>query len=101
MSNSCSDNAKSLFVGLALGFVAGALTALFLTTKTGEELREEVKTAIGDIRKKVEEKAGKVKDITKEKYSEIINSVVSSYHKVRDLTEKEIELIKKVIAESR
>jgi len=101
MSNNESGTIKVAFIGFALGFIAGAVTALFLTTKTGEELRADIKRIAKDIGSKVEEKASRIKNITGEKYSEIINSVVSSYKKIKDLTEKEIEFIKKVIAEQK
>jgi len=101
----CDDNgsatAKSAFIGFAMGFVAGAVTALFLTTKTGEELRADIKRIAKDIGNKVEEKASGVKNLTKEKYSEIINNVISNYKKIKDLTEKEIEFIKKVVTEQK
>ncbi len=101
----CDDNgsatAKSAFIGFTLGFVAGAVTALFLTTKTGEELRADIKRIAKDIGNKVEEKASGVKNLTKEKYSEIINNVISNYKKIKDLTEKEIEFIKKVVTEQK
>lgn len=92
---------KGVFIGFTLGFVAGAVTALFLTTKTGEELRADIKRITKDIGNKVEEKASRIKNITREKYNEIVNSVVSNYEKIKDLTEKEIEFIKKVIAEQK
>jgi len=101
MCNSGSGTAKCVFIGFALGFVAGAVTALFLTTKTGEELRADIKRIAKDIGNKVEEKASRIKNITNEKYNEIVNSVVSNYKKIKDLTEKEIEFIKKVITEQK
>jgi len=101
MSNSGSGIAKGVFIGFALGFVAGAVTALFLTTKTGEELRADIKRIAKDIGSKVEGEASRIKNITREKYNEIVNSVVSNYKKVKDLTEKEIEFIKKVIVEQK
>ena len=101
MGNSESGTAKGIFIGFAVGFVAGALTALFLTTKTGEELRADIKRIAIDIANKVEDKAKRIRNITKEKYNEVTNSVISSYKKVKDLTEKEIEFIKRVIAEQK
>ena len=92
---------RGLFVGMAIGLVVGAVTALFLTTKTGEELRSDIRKLALEIRGKVEEKASKVKNISKEKYSEIMESVLANYHKVKDLTEKEIELIRKVVSEQK
>lgn len=104
MSNNMDNSPGSIrsgFIGFALGFVMGAITALFLTTKTGEELRADIKRIATDIRDKVEKEAGKIKDITKEKYAEILNNVVENYKKIKDLTEKEINFIKKVILEQK
>jgi gas vesicle protein len=84
-------------IGFAVGFVVGAVAALFLTTKTGEELRGELKKVALDLKKKVEERAGKIKNLTKERYTEIIDSVIANYKKVKELTEKEIDLIKDII----
>jgi gas vesicle protein len=101
MGNNDSGAAKGLFIGLTLGFVAGALTALFLTPKTGEELRTDIRRITKDVANKVEEKAKRIRNITKEKYNEVLNNVIESYKKVKDLTDKEIEFIKKVVAEQK
>jgi gas vesicle protein len=101
MGNNDSGAAKGIFIGFTIGFVAGALTALFLTTKTGEELRADIKRIAVDVANKVEDKAKRIRNITREKYNEILNSVISSYKKVKDLTEKEIEFIKRVVAEQK
>ncbi len=87
------------FIGFILGAAVGAIAALFLTTKTGKQLREELKNTILEMQKKVEEKASKIKNITKEKYEEIVNSVIDFYNKAKNFTEKEIELIKKILLE--
>ena len=100
-SSNCSSALKCGIIGFVIGAAAGAVAALFLTTKTGEELRTDIKRAVLDISEKVEEKAEKIKNMTKEKYSEIINSVTESYNKAKDFTEKEIEIIKKVILEQK
>jgi len=101
MGDNDSGTIKGLFVGIAVGFVAGAVAALFLTTKTGEELRSDIKRLAIEIRDKVDEKANKVKNISKDKYSEIIESVLASYKKVKDFTEKEIDLIRKIVSEQK
>lgn len=101
----CADasNGSSAFkyglIGFAIGAAVGALAALFLTTKTGEELRAEVKKVVLDLRDKVEERAKKIKNITQEKYREIVNNVVANYSKIKDFTEKEVELIKRILLE--
>lgn len=99
MNDGDSGIIKGLFIGLAAGFVAGAVTALFLTTRTGEELRSDIKRIAFEIKGKVEEKAGAIKNISREKYNEIVNNVVSGYKKMKDFTEKEIEMIKKMVME--
>ncbi len=101
MCNNDSGAAKGLFIGLTIGFVAGALTALFLTPKTGEELRADIRRITKDIAIKVEERAKRIRNITKERYNEVVNNVIESYKKVKDLTDKEIEFIKKVITEQK
>ncbi len=100
-SSSCSSGLRCGIIGFVIGLAAGAVAALFLTTKTGEELRTDIKRAVLDISEKVEEKADKVKNMTKETYSEIINSVMETYTKAKDFTEKEIEIIKKIILEQK
>ncbi|MCL5071813.1 MAG: YtxH domain-containing protein [Actinobacteria bacterium] len=96
-----SDNGfstiKGGIIGFSLGLIVGALAALFLTTKTGEELRSDVKRIAVEIKDKVEEKAGKIKDLTKDKYEDIVNTVIDNYKKVKDFTEKELNLIKELI----
>ncbi len=100
-SSCCSSGFKCGIIGFVIGFAAGAIAALLLTTKTGEELRTDIKRAVLDISEKVEEKADKIKNITKEKYFEILNGVMETYNKAKDFTEKEIEIIKKVILEEK
>lgn len=101
--NSCKgfSTIKGGIIGFGLGLIVGALTALFLATKTGEELRADVKRIAVEIRDQAEEKAGKIKDLTKDKYEDIVNAVIINYKKVRDFTEKEIDLIKEFIMEQK
>jgi len=101
MSNNDSNTLKGIFVGMAIGFVAGAVTAMFLTTKTGEELRADIRKAAIDVKNKAEAQAGKIKNLSREKYSEIVDNILDSYNKVRDFTEKEIELIRKIVTEQK
>jgi gas vesicle protein len=101
MSDNDSGTLKGLIVGMAIGFVAGAVTAMFLTTKTGEELRADIKRITTDVKNKAEEQAAKIKNLSKEKYAEIVDNILSSYNKVKDFTEKEIELIRKIVTEQK
>jgi gas vesicle protein len=101
-SNSCcSSSFKCGFIGFILGAAAGAVAAMFLTTKTGEEMKADVKKAIMDMKAKVEEKASKIKDMSKEKYEGIVDNVMSSYKKVREFTQKELDLIKEILMEQK
>ncbi|MCG9479329.1 MAG: YtxH domain-containing protein [Actinomycetia bacterium] len=102
MNNSHNDNgALTTFLGFMLGFAAGAVTAMLLTTKTGEELRSDIRKIATDIRDQVEDKTGKAKNLTKKKYEEIQNNVIANYKKIKQLTEKEVQFIKKLIAEQK
>ena len=101
--NSCKgfSTIKGGIIGFSLGLIVGALTALFLAKKTGEELRADVKRIAVEIKDQAEEKAGKIKDLTKDKYEDIVNAVITNYKKVRDFTEKELDLIKEFIMEQK
>ena len=101
MSDNDSGTLKGLFVGMAIGFVAGAVTAMFLTTKTGGELRADIKKIAIDVKTKAEDQAAKIKNLSKEKYTEIVNNILDSYNKVKDFTEKEIDLIRKIVTEQK
>ena len=101
MSDNDSGTLKGLFVGMAIGFVAGAITAMFLTTKTGEELRADIRKIAMEVKLKAEEQSSKIKNLSKEKYSEIVDNVLTNYNKVKDFTEKEIDLIRKIVTEQK
>ena len=92
---------KGIFFGLALGFAAGAITAMLLTTKTGEELRSDIRSIIVDIRGNVADKAANIKKLTKKKYEEIVDNAISNYKKIKELSEKEVDFIKKVLMDQR
>ena len=96
-SESGFSTIKGGIIGFSLGLIVGAVAALFLTTKTGEELRSDVKRIAVELKDKAEEKAGKIKDLTKEKCEDIVDTVITNYKKIKDITEKEIELIKEFI----
>ena len=103
----CGDSGNSLsafkygIIGFIIGAAVGAVAALFLTTRTGEELRTEIRKAVIDLRSRVEEKASKIKNLTREKYEEIVHNVVETYNRAKEFTEKEIELIKKILIEKK
>jgi gas vesicle protein len=99
--NNKTAGIKGTFIGFVIGFIAGGVTALLLTAKTGEELRSDIKRISKEVVDKVKEETDNVKNLTKEKYDSIVNNVISSYKKLKDLTEKEIEFIKKVIDEQK
>ncbi len=94
-----SESIKNVFIGFAVGFAAGAVTAMLLTTKTGEEMRAELRNAALDIKEQVEEKADKAKNLTKAKYEEIVSNAIKNYQKAKDFTQKEIDLIKEMLLE--
>jgi len=100
-NNNGAGMAKGIFWGFAAGFVAGAVTALLLTTKTGEELRGDIRKIAKEVVDKVEDNASRIRNITKNKYNEIVNNVISTYEKLKDLSAKEIEFIKQVIEEQK
>jgi len=96
-----NDSLKGAFIGFVIGFATGAVTAMLLTTKTGEELRSDIRKAMLDIREEVQDKADKAKNLTKKKYEDIVSNAIKNYKKVKELSQKEIDFIKKTLLEQK
>jgi gas vesicle protein len=83
-------SSKDFFFGAVLGALAGVLFA----PKSGKETREGAKTYYLEMKDQVLEEMGKVKDISRETYEKVVNSVVRGYEDTRKITSREAVEIK-------
>ncbi len=80
---------KKMLAGFAVGTVAGAIAGILLAPKSGKETREDLKK-IGDlIGREVAKKAEGVKELTEEKYHQIVEGVSDFYRKAKKLKESD------------
>lgn len=72
--------------GLLLGglLAAGALVGLSMTQK-GQELTEELKAELKILTKKLKKRLADLEDISKEKYNELVTTVVQEYAEKKTL----------------
>jgi len=83
-------SSKDFFLGAMLGALAGVLFA----PKSGKETRETAKNYYFEMKDKVLEDMSKIKDISRETYDKVVNSVVSGYEETRKITSREAAEIK-------
>ncbi len=88
-----TDNKKSKFgLGLILGSIVGAVTALFVTPKTGKEMREIAKKWLMEEIEKLKKEAGK---FDKKKFQKAVEKVIERAKKEFRKEGKEIQKLKK------
>jgi gas vesicle protein len=86
---------KKIIAGFALGTIAGIIGGILFAPKKGEETRKEIKNKIdkNKFTQEVIKKTEKLTEITKEKYSEIIEEVSGFYKKAKKIKEENLKEI--------
>jgi gas vesicle protein len=77
------------FKDFFLGLLAGALTGILLSPKSGRETREGLKKHYSEIKDQVIGKTASIKEISKETYENIVDSVVEGYQSAKKITSSE------------
>lgn len=91
-----SDQKKSKFgLGLIIGTVIGAITALFVAPKTGKEMREEAKKKIDELKKLLEEH--QVDEKVREIFGEVTEEAKALYLKAKEWLVEELAQLKETI----
>ncbi len=88
-----ADNKKTKFgLGLIIGSIVGAVTALFITPKTGKEMREIAKKWLIEEVEKLKKEVGK---FDKKKFQKTVERVIERVKKEFRKEGKEIQKLKK------
>lgn len=89
--NNRGGMAKSVLVGA--GLIAGAALAAYLMTPSKERKKAEakIKKWTRDMQKEVAGRAKAIKNLSRDKYEEIVDDVAPKYEALRDVSATEIE----------
>lgn len=82
--------ASRVGAGLAAGAALGLALGLFLQSRKGKELTKDAQKNAKLLQKQVMKKLENVEEISKEKYGEVVDQVMSFYEKSKDVTKKEL-----------
>jgi len=81
---------KHFFLGAMAGFVVGLLFA----PQSGKKTREETRTYYFEMKDKILENLSEIKDVTRETYENVVNTVVRGYEDAKLITSAEASQIR-------
>ena len=80
---------KTFVEGIAVGAVAGAIAGLLLAPKSGQEMRNDIKEALMEIKDQIVERLEKLEDFTQETYDAVVKAVIAEYAAAKKITDDE------------
>ena len=83
--------------GLAAGAILGLAAGLFLQSRKGKELTKDAEKKAKMLQKQVMKKLETAGDMSKEKYTEMVDQVVEFYQKSKDVASKEAPQVRKYL----
>ncbi len=86
-----------LGAGLAAGAILGLAAGLFLQSRKGKELTKDAEKKAKMLQKQVMKKLEAAGDMSKEKYTEMVDQVVEFYQKSKDVAAKEAPQVRKYL----
>ncbi len=92
-------NKKSghLASGLAIGTILGIAAGFFIQSKEGKKLSKDAQKKALRLQKDVMKKLEDTGDLTKETYAELVDKILASYVKGKDIAQKEIPEVRKFL----
>ena len=99
MKESQKNFVKGAAVGVAAGAIAGAIAGILLAPKSGKETRADIAKYLREMKDKISDQLANLKDITQDKYDEVVEKVVGGYEKGKKISLAESKVIKKQLKE--
>ncbi len=93
-------NAKSFLKGASIGAMFASVAALLLAPKSGKKTRTDVQKLVNGLTKKLHKDVEAMREVSQERYEEIVSKSVSEYAKGRKMTEAYIDEMKKLLMSS-
>jgi len=88
------DFLKGAATGVAVGAVAGAIAGILLAPKSGKETRRDIAKYLHEMKNEIAERVSKLSDMSREKYQEVVESVVGAYEEAKKISASEAKEIK-------
>lgn len=86
-----------LGAGLLAGAILGVAAGLFLQSKKGKDMTKDLMKRAEKLRAKLLKELAQVTDLTREKYEEVVDTVVEYYVKSKEIAKTEIPEIRKFL----
>ena len=86
---------RALGVGLIAGMAAGLAAGLFIKSDKGREMTAEAQKRTKKLRREIGRKLRDVKNLTKDKYAEIVEDIISHYSETKELAADQLADLKK------
>jgi gas vesicle protein len=80
--------------GFLLGALAGVITGILIAPKAGRATRESISSYYFEMKDRILENLSQIKDITKETYDNVVNTVVKGYEEAKVITSEEGDQIR-------
>jgi len=90
-------SSSHLGAGLAAGAVIGLAAGLFLQSRKGKALTRDAMKKAMLLQKQVQKKLKAAGTMSKEKYVEIVDYVITYYTKSKEIAQKEIPVVRKFL----
>jgi gas vesicle protein len=88
---------KNLFKGLLAGLAIGGILGVLLAPKSGKQVRQDLRKAYKATSQDIAKRIGDIEDISKSKYDQIVEAVISEYEKLDPITQEQIESLKSIL----
>jgi len=90
---------KGAAIGVGVGAIAGAIAGILLAPKSGKETRADIAKYLHEMKDKIAAQLAKMKEISQDKYDEVVEDVVGTYEKGKKISAAESKVIKKQLKE--
>ncbi len=90
---------KGAAIGVGVGAIAGAIAGILLAPKSGKETRADIAKYLHEMKDKIATELVKIKDISQDKYDEVVENVVTTYEKGKKISAAESKVVKQQLKE--
>lgn len=90
----CKKSKSHLVAGLIAGAAIGVATAAYLSTPKGKKMLQHAEKKASALQKKLMIELDKTKNLTKERYDEIVEKLMAYYVKTKDVSSTEVPEIR-------